>query len=375
ATNAGAVPYTTLGGQQIATIARPNSPRQFTVTYTVPFGASAAAANNGSNLVRQGVGGGEGPGPGGGGFFIGGGGPPGQGNRAPIMLTPLPTSPPAEPFALQTSNAICTPDGQKTVQPFLDQLKAYVAKIEASKTANGYPDSVAGAPQTPGVNVVYHKVGASYALSLEVQRRVANLQALPACIAIHIAQPEDVQSRGLYQPKSSLFFRPSMEFMPSVGFYIARPVQQPGQQSFRLYQLPTSAPATPFQVRVNDACTTDIKPTAQRLLGELQAYFKSGKPTQSWKITPHTATGGTWYQLDNDDLSALPSLLNCGRVAAATSDQIKAAGFDGARPPTINYAPKLGLYIVRNAPPGANNATNRSGTSPQPQPGSQPQQP
>ena len=368
ATNAGAVPYTTLGGQQIATIARPNSPRQFTVTWTVPFGASAtAAANNGSNLVRQGVGEGQDRG-----FFIGGGGPPGgPGARVPIMLSPLPSTPPSDPFAMQTSNAMCTSDGQKTVQPFVDQLKAYVAKIEAAKTANGYPDSVPGAPQTTGVNVSYHKVGASYALSLEVQRREANLQALPACIAIHLAQPEDVQSRGLYQPKSSLFFRPSMEFMPAVGFYIARPVQQPGQQSFRLYQLPTSAPSAPFQVRASDACTTEIKSTAQRLLGELQAYFKSGKPAQSWKITPHSASGGTWYQLDNDDLSTLPTLLNCGRVAAATSDQIKAAGFDGSRPPTINYAAKLGLYIIRGAPPGANGTNNRSGAQ-QPPPGTQP---
>ena len=368
ATNAGAVPYTTLGGQQIATIARPNSPRQFTVTYTVPFGASAAAANNGPSLVRQAVGGGpEGPG--------GPDGPGGPGGRGGFSFTPLPSAPPSDPFAMTTSNAACTAAGQKTVQPFLDQIKAYVGKIEAAKTSAGYPESMAGAPQTPGVNVAYHKVGTSYALTLEVQRREANLQALPACIAIHLAQPEDVQSRGLYQPKSSLFFRPSLEFMPSVGFYVARPVQQAGQQSFRLYQLPASAPAAPFQVRANDACTTEIRPTAQRLLGELQGYFKSNKPSPSWKITAHSASGGPWYQLDNNDLSALPSLLNCGRVAVATPDQIKAAGFDGGRLPALNYAARLGLYIIRNAPGGGPNAGANGSGSPTPPPASQPANP
>jgi len=78
------------------------------------------------------------------------------------------------------------------VQPFLDQLKGYVAKIEAAKTANGYPDAFPGAPQIPGVTVVYHEVGTSYALSLEVQRREANLQALPACIVNHRTRPDDL---------------------------------------------------------------------------------------------------------------------------------------------------------------------------------------
>jgi len=359
ATNEGAVPYVAQNGTLVPTIARPNEPRQFQVTFTVPFGASAASARVNLAIAVSADGGPEGA-------------RGGRGGRFGFNLTPLPATPPNDAFAM-TASPVCTVDAQKTIAPVLDQLKAYVAKIEASKTANGYPDSVPGAPQIPGISIVYHKVASSYAVTTEVTRISAvgapqpapsaapgsraqptGLAALPACIALHIAQPEEVQSRGLYATPSGPFMRPAMQFMPAVGFYIARQAPQAGQQSFRLYKLPAAPPANAFQVHGSDICTSDAQKTATRLLGELQGYFDSGRPLQTWKATPHTATGGTWYELNNDDITALPALLNCGHIAAAAPDEIKAAGFDGARPPAINYTKKLGLYLIRgNRAPGA----------------------
>ncbi|GAC1387712.1 MAG: hypothetical protein NVSMB31_00490 [Vulcanimicrobiaceae bacterium] len=345
-TNAGAVPYTTQGGGKVATIARPNAPRQFSFTYTIPFGASARSAPSVTLASRIGGDGEGGP--------AGRGGPGGR----LFNLTPLPAAPPADPLAV-TASATCTADAQKNIAPFLGQLKAYLAKIEMSKSANGYPDKVAGAPELPGASVVYHKTGTSYALTLGVQRVSAMSSpaaaALPACLAIHVAQPEDVQSRGLYAPPPALFARPALQFMPAVGFYIPRQQPQAGQQSFRLYKLPTTPPATPFMTRANDTCTAQVLPQATKLLAELEAYFKDGKALQNWKVTAHTAAGGTWFELANDDIATIPMLLNCGHISAGSSEEIKATGFDGVRPPSLNYTPKLGLYIVRGGPrpPGA----------------------
>jgi len=362
ATNAGAVPYTTIGGQQIATIARPNAPRQYSLTFTMPFGAGAATAKTRPTLASQ----------------LGandqGGGPGGRG-RGGFNLTPLPATPPADPFA-PSQNPQCTADAAKSAQVVLGELKTYVAKIEAAKTSNGYPDQVAGAPQIPGANVVYHKAGASYALSLELQGRGSVGPAAapaagslsPACLTMHVAQPEDVQSRNLYAPKSVPFARPALQFMPAVGFYFPRPQPQAGAQSFRVYKLPSTPPAKPFALIPTDACIPDYKTVAQRDLGELQAYFASGKALRSWKVIAHTANGGTWYELQpSDPGQSLISLLNCGRIAAGTPAEVKAAGFDGARPPSINFNAKLGLYIVRGAP-GQGNArpagTQPAGTPP-----------
>ena len=343
ASNDNAVPYTTIGGTQIATIARPNSPRQYSITYTVPFGFGVKTTST-SSVLAQAVSGAE------------GGGPNGGGRRGGFMagITPLPATAPTNPFALNTANTACDADAQKNAQPVLSQLQAYTQTIEAAKTGVGYPASVPGAPIIPGVAVGYHKIGASYALSLEVQRSVPALAKLPACLSIHLAQPEDVASRGLYQPQSSLFFRPSLQFMPAVGFYVARPVQTPGQASFRLYKLPATPPGAPFQLVTTDSCTAEAKPVATRMLAELKSIFTGGKTLPSWKVTSHTASGGTWYELQNDDVTTVPALLNCGHVSAATTDEIKAAGFDGMRPPELNYAPKLGLYIVRGNGQGGN---------------------
>ncbi|MDQ6933548.1 MAG: hypothetical protein M3160_10305, partial [Candidatus Eremiobacteraeota bacterium] len=159
--------------------------------------------------------------------------------------------------------------------------------------------------------------------------------------------PEDMQGKGLYSPPQASFMRPALQFMPAVGFYIARAAPQAGQQSFRLYKLPASMPSNPFALHAGEACNADVQASSQRLLSELQGYFRFGKALATWKLTPHAAAGGTWYELNNDDIAALPMVLNCGHVAAASIDEIKAAGFDGVRPPALNYAPKLGLYIIR----------------------------
>ncbi|MDQ6930566.1 MAG: TonB-dependent receptor, partial [Candidatus Eremiobacteraeota bacterium] len=322
ATNAGAVPYTTANGKFIPTIARPNTPREFQVTYTVPFGS--AATNAPARLLPA---------------------PRGPGRR--FALAELPGAPPPDPFAMTTSDA-CPSKAQQDAAPIVAQLKRYVAKIEATKTAGGYPDAVPGAPDIAGVHVVYRKTGTSYALSLEGTGTAAKGFALaPACFAIHAAQGEDARNRGLFVPEATPFARPALQFMPAVGLYIVRATPQAGQQSFRLYRLPVQAPSAPFAAQSAPACTSAMRPVAQSLLGELQGYFVSGRPLKSWKVVAHSATGGAWYELTNDDAASLPALLNCGHISAASSAEIKAAGFDGVRPPTLNYAPNLGLYIVR----------------------------
>ncbi len=345
ATNVGAMPYATQGGGSIPTIARPNRPREYSVTYSVPFGLSARTSP--ATILTSQV---EGE---------GGGGPGSGGRRGGFNLSPLPAVPPVDPLALVASDQACSADAQKIVGPFLAKLKVYVAKIEASRTSNGYPDAVPGAPQIPGTLAVYHKVRNSYAVSLQAERTSAlqnsSGRTLRSCVSTHMASPEDVQSKGLYAPPQAPFSRPTLQFMPLVGLYIARTAPQAGQQSFRLYRLPATPPNAPFGVHASDVCKGDVQTRAQRLLSELQGYFMSGKALSTWKVTAHAAAGGTWYELNNDDLATLPMVLNCGHIAAASSEEIKAAGFDGVRPPALNYTSKLGLYIARE------NGGNRSG--------------
>ena len=352
-----AVPYTTLGGTTIATIARPNTPRQFSVTYTARFGRGVAQNNTaGATALNA-------PGEGGDAGF---GGPGGRGGRGGFRQfgSPLPDTPPADAFAINAT-PMCTADAQKGAQPVLTALKAYVAQINALKSGSGYPAN-APAANIPGLTVQYHGLGQTYALSISLTQ-TAQLRSLFGCTTFHVADEQAAQQRNLYLTpnQGGMFFRPVVSFMPSVGLYFVRRPPQPGSESFRLYKLPATPPKTPFTLRgVSTACTTDMHSLAQTALTQLQTHFASGAAAPAWTVTPHTAKAGTWYSLEPGDVSTVPAILNCAHVAAASRDDLTKLGWDAERPPTLNYASPLGLYIIMFGGPGG----QRPGASPSPAP-------
>ncbi|HEY5257383.1 MAG TPA: TonB-dependent receptor [Candidatus Baltobacteraceae bacterium] len=372
ASPANAVPLQTAGGTLVPTLARPLTPRTYALTYVVRFGQGVQQTADRAGSIGGGRGrGGRFGGPGGG---LGGG--QGQGGRAGGrggFFSPLPTSPPNDPFAA-SSNTACTGQSQADAQTFLSAMKTYVAQIEAAKTAAGYPATMP-APNIPNVTVTYHGLGSTYALSiaLKTTRPVPAPNATPTpvptagaggvgrgnrgggarfaiftCMQVHIAQPDDVTKYKLYQPPNSIFFVPQLTFMPAVGLYFAPRQPQAGQESYRVYKLPTKAPTSPFALLPQTQCTADVKSTAAQVLGELQAHFTKGAPTPSWDIVAHQAKSGTWYELNPNDVGVLPTILYCGRVAAAQITDLAPLGLDGARPPALNYTPSLGLYVLRN---------------------------
>lgn len=334
-----AVPYVTLGGTLIDTTARPLAPRTYSVTYAVKMGEGAAQMQSTSpspGLPQRG-GRGFGPGgPGGGGF-----------GRA---MSPLPTAPPSDPLAVVADAQRCSGDNVAKAQAISAEAKAFVAQIEAAKSGGSYPATMA-APANADATLTYHPMGATYAVT--IAPRGTGLRALFGCFALHVARADDVTSRNLYAPSSPVFFVPQLTYMPSVGLYfVARPPQA-GRESFRLYRLPATAPADPFVLRTSDTCTGQVQSLATTALNDLKTHFTSGAASASWTIVPHTASKGTWYELQPGDPSVIPAILACGHVAATTTDEISGHGFGGAPVPALNYVPSLGLYIVR--PQGTNN--------------------
>jgi hypothetical protein len=261
---------------------------------------------------------------------------------------PLPQTPPADPFALSPS-PMCTADTQKNAQAFLSAMKAYAAQIQAAKTPAGYPATMPP-PDIPGVTVTYHGLKDTYALSIS-PKQMSQLRSLFGCAQFHVADVQTAQQRNLYvepQAGGGMFFRPTIDFTPSVGFYVVRRPPQAGAQSFRLYALPTAPPKTPFQLHnISQTCTADMHTAAQQALAQLQAHFANGAATPAWTITPHSATAGTWYSLEPADISTIPALLNCAHVSTAAKDDLMKLGWDGVTPPNLNYTPSLGLYLIR----------------------------
>jgi hypothetical protein len=351
ATSQGAVPYVTQAGTIIPTVARPNAPRQYSVSYTVRFGQTVPQNSGAPNLASV-VGEGEGG-------ARGGGGPGGAFFR---QLTQLPQSPPSNPFAVNSATALCNADSQKLVQPILTALKAYTSQIEAAKTPAGYPATAPPPPVIPGVSVQYHPLGTTYALSISTSK-TALLRPVFTCSSFHIADQQTADQRKLFiEPNNGMFAAPTLTFMPSVGLYIARTPPAPGSETFRTYKLPATPPKNAFVYNPKSpTCTTaQMRSTAQAAIAELQAHFAKGGPAPDWAITANTAKAGTWYSLQPEDITWVPALINCGRVASAVRDDLTKLGWDGANPPSLSYSPALGLYLVTGGfqRPGGPNGPN-----------------
>jgi hypothetical protein len=338
ASPANAVPYTTAGGYVIANIARPLAPRTYSLTYSARFGQGVSSQTASAFRPR-------GPG-----NFPGGGAPGGgaSGGGLQSLFSPLPQTPPADPFALNAESASCTSENAAKARQLSGELRAYVTQIEAARTVAGYPATM-HAPALSDATITYHGLGTTYALAI-TPKGTGMVRALAGCMPLHLARSDDVAQRKLYAPSSALFFVPQLNFMPAVGLYFVARQPQPGQEAFRVYKLPATPPKDPFDIRTSSSCTGDVRNLATEALNELKIHFATGAATPSWTITAHTAKGGTWYELDPGDVSVIRPIVICGRIAAATPDELAQRGFDGKLVPELNYSPSLGVYLIRPAP-------------------------
>ena len=355
-----AVPYTTVGGYVIPNIARPLTPRTYSLTYSVKFGQGTTSQTATAFRAR---------GAGGGGVLrqaqddnggaAGAGRPGGAGGGFRSMFSPLPQTPPADPFAVGANPATCSSENVGKARQLSAELKAYQAQIEAARTAAGYPATMP-APALTDATVIYHGLGTTYALAV-TPKGTGMLRVVAGCMSLHIARADDVTQRKLYAASNPVFFVPQLTFMPAVGMYIVARQPQAGQETFRVYKLPATPPKSPFELRVSTTCTGAVQSLATPAMAELEKHFAAGAPTPSWTITAHDSKGGTWYELDPGDPTVIPALMLCGRIAATTDDELASHGLAGRAVPELNYAPSLGLYLERPNRPGP-----RSSPSPSP---------
>lgn len=344
ASPANAVPFTTAGGFEIANIARPLVPRTYSVTYSVKIGQGALSSPSGTAFrarVPSAPGfGGEGPPPG------APPGAPGGGNRGlQSMFSPLPQTPPADPFVVVGNPATCSSESRTKAQQLATELKSFVASVETARTVAGYPATIA-APSLADATITYHGLGATYALAI-TPKGTGMLRAVAGCLAVHIARQDDVTQRKLYASSSPLFFVPQLNFEPSVGLYFVARAPRAGQEMFRVYKLPDTPPKDAFEIRTSQSCTGEVRNLATQSLDELRKHFLSGTATPSWTITAHAAKSGTWYELEPGDPTVIPALVLCGRVAATTVVELAQRGYAGQPVPTLNYTPSLGIYLIR----------------------------
>ncbi len=318
-----AVPYTTLGGTEVPTIARPLAPRSYSVTYSFAIGRHAVLSL--PSPAR--------------------GGPRPRGPFA--RFTALPTAAPSDPYALAAS-AFCTPDRARIASGVLDALRAQVARVEKVRAAS--PTSAIVLSSPAGVTFTYHPLATGYAVSI-APTKMDDVRALFTCATIHRTDAATAAGRGLYVAPPSSFFRPEITFSPTVGLYFIRRQPQPGKENFRVFTLAAQAPKEPFAAIAGPQCTAALRDVAIQSLDDLRAHFTAATPSTRWQIVAHGSGAKRWFALTPNDLGDFGALMACAHVAAATAAQLQARGLGGAPPPGLNYAPSIGLYIERRTPP------------------------
>ena len=175
----------TVGAGTLPVIARPLAPRTLQVTYSVTVGSGQTAAQakqwhtridaattkrllrSRRRRTRVGQGGG-------GGFFASG-------------AAGFPQTPPAESIRRRHEPAkLHDSQSAGTATQTLAAIKAYVAAIEAAKTAQGYPATLsAQMPNVPGFAIGYHPEGSTYALTFEPQSFDV-MRGFFGCATLHI---------------------------------------------------------------------------------------------------------------------------------------------------------------------------------------------
>lgn len=321
-TPVGAVPLETTSGPALPTLAFPLAPRTYSATLTMRVGGTGAPVQQGPEA----------------------------------LFAPLPERAPTQPLAVDRTRSLCSSADAALAASSTAALRGYIAAVEAAKTSAGYPDAApAAAPEVPGITVIYHKAGGSYALSL-VATRIEVVQALFRCVLLHTGTDEQARALGLYIPPSSPFARFTLTYSPKAGLYALELPASSGAEEFRLYRLPAQPPRAPFALESKrPECTPELRAVASTLLASLQRYAGAFEPQhpptppEGWRVVPHVTASTWWLDVIPENFANLPAILDCGHVALADRNAVKARGLDGAAAPSLNYAPAIGLYLIRPA--------------------------
>jgi hypothetical protein len=331
ATSAGAVALPTSTGA-FPTIATPLTPHSLNLQVRVPFGP-------GSEL--QDVANGD-PGPGAYGF----------------RLNPYPAARPADPFAIDRRTGLCGPETAPKARHYLDMIRSYVQRIESLRAASGvYPGDLP-MQSAEGLQLHYRRIATTYAVlvvldpSLPYADRLPIVKPMTGCARMYTGDLPETRERALYISPydEQQALRPLIDFTPSVGFYIPPSLIENEPLVPAFANVPPAAPQTPFAITTGSECPTHVRSSAEAFVKVVKPYVEAfydrhenPDDPDGFTITRHTDGGQTWLEIDSRDVDST-LLAACLTIAGIDRNTLLKLKLAGTRPPTVDYAPRLGLY-------------------------------
>jgi hypothetical protein len=331
ATPAGAVPLTTLTGP-FPTVATPLAPRALNLRLRVPFGPGAELGD-----VPNGD-----PGPGVYGY----------------KLFPYPAAPPADPFAVDRRTGLCGPEAGPKANHYLSVIRSYVARIESARASGGSYPQTFPAQRIDGLDLYYRRTPVSFAVlvafdpSLSFADRLPIIKPITGCARLYSGDLPQTRERALYISPydEQQALRPVMDYAPSVGFYVPPALIENAPPVADYADAPAAPPSAPFAIKPGPECPAYVRSSAAAFVAlvepYVQAFYERHERPQApdgFTITPHGQGGDEWLEIDSRDVD-VTLLAGCLTIAGVDRDTLLKLKLGGTPPPTIDYAPRLGLY-------------------------------
>jgi len=262
----------------------------------------------------------------------------GLSNATTFTALPLPSVPPADPFAIDTENPQCGPERAALVRPVLHALRSYLERGQYQ------PVEALGL----GFTAVYRPGTREPSFAIAGGTPVADA-ALTACVSVHIGTADQARIAGVYVPAARELDTDVLFFSPRVGFYLTTNAVSMSMTSavVRYHAFTGSPPADPFAIAPGNSCPEDVRGAATFMLSQLRDYFATyGKTASSpqlegVEIHPE-GTAVRWFSLRFDDPFVESAVEQCAYISAVRGPQAAKLGIAGDD--HLDFAPAVGLY-------------------------------
>jgi hypothetical protein len=248
-----------------------------------------------------------------------------------------------------TDMPFCGPEDLAIARPVLAAIQSYADAVGAS-LAHGQDPPLIKPRTVGGIMLDYVRTADTFSIRIELPAQSLR-EASPflRCARVHVGSYDDFKRLGLFEPGfEERTAQRELFFSPSVGIYAAA---QPSNGNTITATGPIPARG-PFVVNPK-TCPTSYVTAITTLAGELQqhidALYSGHRPPNipEARVVEHTGRLGRWLEILFNDRALGEAVRACLDVPATTESAVNKDGYGGAILPSINYAPGLNLYVLR----------------------------
>jgi hypothetical protein len=252
-----------------------------------------------------------------------------------------------------TEGAGCGPESLVAARRYLDAIAEFVATVEAARRRGEKPESVSP-KDLPAMRLSATSDGTQYTIKIKLDftsRRV--LIPFLGCSTIHTGSYETASGLRLFIPgwqQREADGATVLYYAPQAGLYYPPPAVNATGVSYEApTQLPRTPPRDPFTI-VDAACPATYRAAVTDALGALRAYAsdvyrgKRPSPPDGFTIVHHAAKTEDWLEIKADDVAFGNAVGLCVGAPTVAARALAQRGLAGAVPPSLNFAPSVGVY-------------------------------